>query len=232
MGSSKTAAADHLDADKLYRAHSEFVARFLLRLGANGQDVPDLLQEVFLVAHRRGGFIPGRAKPTTWLAEISFRVLSDRRKKIRRKLEDADTDTVAIAPSGRSTPGDDAEKRQALARVQEALDLLTPEKRAVFVLFELEGESCEAIANGLGIPVGTVYSRLHSARKDFTKCHARITGEPAPMTPPSRTAASTKAGGPKPADGTPKATSATSEPRVDPDVKAGDVSDAAIGAPL
>ena len=180
MGTSKTAPADHLDADRLYRDHAEFVARFLLRLGANGQDVPDLLQEVFLVAHRRGGFTLGRAKPTTWLAEISFRVLSDRRKKIRRKLEDADTESVSMAPSKRGTPGDDAERRQALARVQQALDMLTPEKRAVFVLFELEGESCESIAKGLEIPVGTVYSRLHSARKDFTKAHARLTGEPVP----------------------------------------------------
>ncbi|MBL4684588.1 MAG: RNA polymerase sigma factor [Nannocystaceae bacterium] len=206
MGSPKTTPSDHLDADRLYRAHAEFVGRFLLRLGANGQDVQDLLQEVFLVAHRRGGFIPGRAKPTTWLAEISFRVLSDRRKKIRRKLEDADTEAVAVAPSQRSTPSHDAEQRQALARVQQALDLLTPEKRAVFVLFELEGESCEAIANGLGIPVGTVYSRLHSARKDFTKVHARIIGESVPA--PSKAASA-----------------ATSEKR-------GEVSDAALGAGL
>jgi len=181
MGTPPIADPEHLDADRLYRAHAEFVARFLLRLGANGQDVPDLLQEVFLVAHRRGGFIVGRAKPTTWLAEISFRVLSDRRKKIRRKLEDADTEAVAIAPSRRGTPGDQAERREALTRVQDALGLLTPEKRAVFVLFELEGESCESIATGLGIPVGTVYSRLHSARKDFTKVHARLAGDaPAP----------------------------------------------------
>lgn len=177
VGSSNTAVADgHLDANALYRAHAEFVARFLLRLGAVGQDVPDLLQEVFLVAHRRGGFLPGRAKPTTWLAEISFRVLSDRRKKTRRKLEDADYDAVSVAPSRRSTPGEAAEQRQALARVQQALDTLTPEKRAVFVLFELEGESCDAIAQGLGIPVGTVYSRLHSARREFKQAHGRLAG--------------------------------------------------------
>lgn len=179
QGTSNTAvtAGGHLDAEALYRAHADFVARFLLRLGANGQDVPDLLQEVFLVAHRRGGFTLGRAKPTTWLAEISFRVLSDRRKKIRRKLEDADVDTVHLAPSQRSSPSETAESRQALARVQQALETLTPEKRAVFVLFELEGESCDAIARGLGIPVGTVYSRLHAARRDFTKVHDELAKE-------------------------------------------------------
>src|SRR5436190_1489209 len=143
----------HLDAEALYRAHADFVARFLLRLGVQGQDVPDLLQEVFLVAHRRGGFIMGAAKPTTWLAEIAFRVASDRRKKTKRKPEDADTDAIALLPSGGATIGDTAEARQALARVQRALDTLTPDKRVVFILFELEGESCDAIARGLGIPV-------------------------------------------------------------------------------
>jgi len=179
-GRSKLAAAlgEHLDAEALYRAHADFVARFLLRLGASGQDVPDLLQEVFLVAHRRGGFTVGRAKPTTWLAEISFRVFSDRRKKIRRTLEDADTETVTVAPSPRSSPSERVEKREALARVQTALDTLTPEKRAVFILYELEGESCDHIASGLGIPVGTVYSRLHSARRDFARAHARLSEEP------------------------------------------------------
>ena len=168
----------HLDAEALYRAHADFVARFLLRLGAQGQDVPDLLQEVFLVAHRRGGFIMGSAKPTTWLAEIAFRVASDRRKKTKRKLEDADTDSIALAAGPGATPGDAAEARQALGRVQQALDALTAEKRVVFVLFELEGESCDAIARALGIPVGTVYSRLHAARREFARVHAQLQAEP------------------------------------------------------
>ena len=176
--SSSPAVAEHLDAEALYRAHADFVARFLLRLGARGEDVHDLLQEVFLVAHRRGGFTVGPAKPTTWLAEIAFRVASDRRKKHNRKLEDADTDTVALAPAKSASPGERVEARQALARVQQALDTLTPEKRAVFILYELEGQPCDAIAKGLGIPVGTVYSRLHSARREFAKAHAKLAGEP------------------------------------------------------
>jgi len=173
----------HLDAEALYRAHADFVARFLLRLGAQGQDVPDLLQEVFLVAHRRGGFVMGTAKPTTWLAEIAFRVASDRRKKTKRKLEDADTDSIALAAGAGATPGDTAEARQALGRVQQALDALTAEKRVVFVLFELEGESCDAIARALGIPVGTVYSRLHAARREFARVHAQLQAEPVVASP-------------------------------------------------
>jgi RNA polymerase sigma-70 factor, ECF subfamily len=165
---------EHLDAEALFRAHADFVARFLLRLGANGQDVPDLVQEVFLVAHRRGGFTVGRAKPTTWLAEIAFRVSSDRRRKTQRKLEDANTEAVNLVPSQASSPGEAVEVRQALARVQAALDGLSPQKRAVFVLYELEGQNCDAIAAGLGVPVGTVYSRLHAARREFAATHSRL----------------------------------------------------------
>jgi RNA polymerase sigma-70 factor, ECF subfamily len=168
--------AEHLDAEALYRAHATFVARFLLRLGARNEDVPDLVQDVFLVAHRRGGFSPGPAKPTTWLAEIAFRVASDRRRKAGRRREDADTDTVVLAPSATDSPGRQAEAREALDRVQRALDSLTPEKRAVFVLFELEGQPCDAIAAAMEIPVGTVYSRLHAARRDFAKAHAALAG--------------------------------------------------------
>lgn len=166
----------HLDAEALYRAHSEFVARFLLKLGVAGQDVPDLLQEVFLVAHRRGGFVLGTAKPTTWLAEIAFRVASDRRKKTKRKPEDADSEAISLLPAAGASPGETAEARQALVRVQRALDVLSPDKRVVFVLFELEGESCDAIARALGIPVGTVYSRLHAARREFAKAHENASG--------------------------------------------------------
>jgi RNA polymerase sigma-70 factor (ECF subfamily) len=53
------------------------------------------------------------------------------------------------------------------------LDALDLDKRAVFVMFEIEGMGCEEIASVLGIPVGTVYSRLHVARRDFEKALAR-----------------------------------------------------------
>ncbi len=189
-----SAGVNHLDADVLFRAHSGFVARFLSRLGADSQDVPDLLQEVFLVAHRRGGFVPERAKPTTWLGAIAVRVLADRRKKLRRVLEDCDTAKVAVVPSRLAGPDDDTDSRRELARVQDVLDRLTPEKRDVFVRFELQGESCKTIADRLHVPVGTVYSRLHSARKDFARVSAEASRAsqsqpvrsppPAPVGPP------------------------------------------------
>jgi RNA polymerase sigma-70 factor (ECF subfamily) len=69
------------------------------------------------------------------------------------------------------------EGRAALRRVQQVLDTLTLEERATFVLYEIEGLSCDAIAAAFEIPVGTVYSRLHNARKRFIEAHARLTSE-------------------------------------------------------
>jgi RNA polymerase sigma-70 factor (ECF subfamily) len=81
---------------------------------------------------------------------------------------------VERAADPAKSPGDAVQLKQSLDRVQEALATLDEDKAAVFILFELEGESCEAIAAGLGVPVGTVYSRLHTARKQFQKAHARL----------------------------------------------------------
>ncbi len=165
----------HYDAASLFRQHAPFVANFLHRLGVGQAELDDLVQEVFLVAHRRGGFIDdGRARPTTWLAEISIRVASVARRSHRRSREQPDQDTVSDAQSREIDPVRSIETQQALDRVQAALDSLEPERRAIFILFELEGESCAAIAAGFGIPVGTVYSRLHKARKQFRDAHTRL----------------------------------------------------------
>jgi len=166
----------HLDAARLFRDHAQFVANFVVRLGMRREEVDDIVQEVFLVAHRRGGFVPGAARPTTWLAEIALRVSSSTRRRLRRSREDPDVQTLADAVSSARSPGEQVETAEALRRVQQALEVLDDAKRAVFILFELEGESCESIAAGLGIPVGTVYSRLHKARKLFMEVHARLVG--------------------------------------------------------
>ena len=168
----------HLDAARLFRDHAQFVANFVVRLGMRREEVDDIVQEVFLVAHRRGGFIPGAARPTTWLAEIALRVSSSARRRQRRSREDPDVQAIADSVSSARSPGEQAETAEALRRVQQTLEILDEAKRAVFILFELEGESCESIAAGLGIPVGTVYSRLHKARKLFMEVHAHLLGGP------------------------------------------------------
>ena len=64
-------------------------------------------------------------------------------------------------------PDDRVQLREQVARVRRALRMLHGSKRSVFVMYEIEGRSCQEIARRLRIPVGTVYSRLHHARKEF-----------------------------------------------------------------
>jgi RNA polymerase sigma-70 factor (ECF subfamily) len=160
------------------------VARFLARLGVQPSDLPDLVQEVFLVAHRHGGFTPDRGRATTWLAHIALRIAANARRSVRRRHEQHDEEAVAQHPAADADPHRSAEAAESLARVERALGSLELDQRALVVL-------CEAIALGLGIPVGTVYSRLHRARRDFQHAYER-TLEPRRATPPIRPARTTE----------------------------------------
>lgn len=167
-----------IGADTLFREHARFVATFLVRLGAPPQSVDDLVQEVFLVAHRLGGSTSNAAKPTTWLALIALRVLSHDRRTRRRHPEVFDETVLAAAVAPSPTQEDVVHATESITLVGRALSALDLEKRALFILFEIEEESCESIAAGLGIPIVTVYSRLRAARQEFRREYARLTRDP------------------------------------------------------
>jgi RNA polymerase sigma-70 factor (ECF subfamily) len=162
-----------IDAESLFRAHARFVARFCAHLRVPADAIDDHVQEVFLVAHRRGGFVPGEASATTWLARIALNVIGTRRRSFHRRREEP-MDDVGESPGFAPPPDRAVEATQALERVQRALDALDVDQRALFVLFEIEGHDCADIAAGLGVPIGTVYSRLHAARAAFTKAHEKL----------------------------------------------------------
>lgn len=153
-------------AGELFRRHAAFLARFLVRYGVLVRDVDDVLQEVFLVAHRHGGYRPGPAKPTTWLATIATRLAASYRQKARtRSFQESAGLAIEAATSDAPTPELTVAIDGELARLHAALQTLPPEHRLAFILFELEGEPCGSIAAATGVPVGTVHSRLHVARK-------------------------------------------------------------------
>ena len=179
-------AGSVIGAEALFRAHATFVAAFVSRLGAAKSEVDDLVQEVFLVAHNKGGYHPGPAHPRTWLAAIALRVTQAKRRSVARRREDAGSTAFDAMTAAGKDPGEALEVAESLGRVQRALDTLDIEHRAAFVLYEIEGESCQAIAEALEIPVGTVYSRLHSARKRFLEAHALDGQSTAPAPRPRR----------------------------------------------
>jgi RNA polymerase sigma-70 factor (ECF subfamily) len=177
MNEKETGTGARIDAGELYRAHAPYVAAFLGRMGARQSDMEDLVQEVFVVAHRRGGFVAGAARPTTWLSEIALRVWWNARRKARtQRAEAPGADEADAQPSDARTPEEEALALDGAARVQRCLDMLDDDHRAVLVLFELQGESTDDIATMLDVPKGTVHSRLHNARKKFRARWERLQG--------------------------------------------------------
>ena len=166
----------------VYDAHLSFVWRSLRRLGVPERSARDAAQDVFLVVYRRLPAFDGGAKISTWLFRICLRTAKDYRRRAHARHELLDGTDLEM----RAAPGADAEReaqrREGLALVEAALDGLSLEQRAVFVLFELEDMTGEEISETLGIPLGTVYSRLRLARAEFwrgiERCRSRRTGRP------------------------------------------------------
>lgn len=162
-----------LDVMAVHEAHADFVWRSLQRLGVRPSDVEDVFQEVFVVVHKRLHTFDGASALTTWLFGVCLRVAAAHRRRawFRREVP---TDDVAETHEAEDERADDLletqDRRAMLAKVLDGMDL---DKRAVLVMFELDELPSEEIAAILGVPVGTVWSRLSAARKQFQKILAR-----------------------------------------------------------
>lgn len=156
-----------LDVERVHAAHADFVFRSLARLGVRDADLPDMLQEVFVVVHRRAASYDGKSKLTSWLFGICLRVAAGYRRKRERRREQALPDGLELASGEEQGPEQACEAARARAELAAILDAMPLEKRAVFVMFEIDAMSCAEIAHTLDVPIGTVHSRLHAARHAF-----------------------------------------------------------------
>jgi len=156
----------HAALEALYRAHFPFVWKALRRLGVPESDLPDGTHDVFLVAFRKLADFDGAAKVTTWLYGICLKHASSRRRRAYLRREVAgDTDPA----DGKSSPAEALDTRQKKLLLERALSAMSLEQRAVFTLFELDGQSGEQIAELMNSSLATVYSRLRLARAEFRK---------------------------------------------------------------
>jgi len=158
------------DLGDLFRQHAHFIARSLRRLGVPAGEVEDAVQEVFVIASRRIETI-GMGAERSFLYGTAMRVASnvrrvDRRTQARRSPEDVEA-TAEIDP--RPNPEDLVDRSQARATLDAVLETMSVEMRAVFTLFELEEMTTNEIAALLGVPAGTVSSRLWRAREHFDR---------------------------------------------------------------
>jgi RNA polymerase sigma-70 factor (ECF subfamily) len=158
--------------EQVYRTHFRGVWRILRSLGVRDVDLLDVTHDVFLVVHRQLPAFEGRAQLGTWLYSICRWVAKDYRRSapIRREV----VVVVRDLARGLTTARDALDRLDAsdLSQLLEAiLSRMSEKLRVAFVMFEIEEMSGEEIAQALGIPLGTVRSRLHAARAEF---HAEV----------------------------------------------------------
>jgi RNA polymerase sigma-70 factor (ECF subfamily) len=139
----------------------------LRRLGAYPDDVDDLSQEVFLRAFKQAQSYDDTRPARPWLFGIAYRVVSESKRRFRRRGQEVEISEENEPPGDSLDPEGDLQVRQSRALVLAVLERLSLKQRAVLVMHEIDGEKPMDIAQTLGLPLNTVYSRLRLARKQF-----------------------------------------------------------------
>ena len=164
-------AADSIDT--MYGQNLAKVKRWARRLAGPSADLEDLVHDVFLIALRKGFQFRGEATIETWLFGITQRVVwTKRRKSQLRQWLFGQNQTVLVPPDPRS-PQHDLERREDNARLYQALNRLSDAYRTTLILYELEELSGEEVARLTGVPLGTVWVRLHRGRERLMQILAR-----------------------------------------------------------
>ena len=156
----------------LFDRHHESLRQFLLRAAPNSSDVDDIVQETFLTATNAAGSFDGRASGLPFLIGIAVQLIR-RRKRTFARLR-ALYDAFGSAPTTpKPSPEDKLHQAQEEALLQAAIGRLSEEKRLVLVMVEYNGLTGVEVAGILGIPVGTIWRRLHEARAELRQALER-----------------------------------------------------------
>jgi RNA polymerase sigma-70 factor (ECF subfamily) len=157
---------------ELVRRYQDRLYHSVLRLLDNPEDAQDVVQESFLNAYQSLRSFKGDSEFFTWLYRIAFNsaISLKRKQRMVLSIEPGQRGKPLVDPpdeSEFSEPGSALERAEDEARLQDALNRLSSEHRAVLVLKDLEGQKYEIIAEILGVPIGTIRSRLHRARLEL-----------------------------------------------------------------
>jgi RNA polymerase sigma-70 factor (ECF subfamily) len=161
--------------DAVYDAHFDFVWRNVLNRGIPPSGVDDVVQEVFMVVHRKLPEFEGRASLRTWLSVIVRRVVADHVRK--RGNAPAGDPLEEDRPSGAPGPGETLEKKAAVKMLDALLAEMPDAQREVFLLHEVEELTGREIAEAVGANENTVFTRLRAARRIFKEGLARLRGD-------------------------------------------------------
>lgn len=149
---------------ELYDRYQAPLRRFVARATADAEDVDDLVHATFLAAAQSAGRYDGRASCRPWLVGIAAQLLRRRRQAFGRLLS-----LLSSLGGSRATAADPEPSLHARTDVERALRRISEAKRIALLMAEVEGLSCPEIAKALQIPIGTVWTRLHAARRELRR---------------------------------------------------------------
>jgi RNA polymerase sigma-70 factor (ECF subfamily) len=149
---------------ELYDRYQEPIRRFVARATCDAEDVDDLVHATFLAAAESAGRYDGRPSCRPWLIGIAGQLLRRRRQSFGRFLA-----VLSSLRGVRATAADPRPALQARSEVERALVRISAAKRVTLLMAEVEGLSCAEIAAALGVPIGTVWTRLHAARREVRR---------------------------------------------------------------
>lgn len=156
---------------ELVRLYQDRLYNSIYRVVGDPDDASDVVQESFLSAYQSLNSFKGDAEFFTWLYRIAFNTAISLKRKQRATIQmDGRAESSHLEPADVSAfhePGSRMERTEEETILQEALNRLSPEHRAVLVLKDIEGQRYEEIADILDVPIGTIRSRLHRARVDL-----------------------------------------------------------------
>jgi RNA polymerase sigma-70 factor (ECF subfamily) len=163
----RSIAEGHLDAlGELFDRYEPALRRFAVRLGCSRSDADDLVQTTFLEVPRAALRFDAELAVKSWLFGLAaMNVRRHRRSLARRAANLLSWASFKQPISSSEAPALDADIE--LRRVQAAFERLSPKKREVFALVALEGVSGHEAARALGVPINTVWTRLHHARLEL-----------------------------------------------------------------
>lgn len=161
--------------EQIYESSFDFVWRNARRLGVSDGAIDDVVQDVFIIAHRRLVDFEARSSIRTWLFGILLKVAKDHRRSEKRRLvrEQTSAELSVLDSDEPDSPADSMAKKQAADLVMRLLDSLDDEKRAIFVSVELEQMTVAEVAEAVGLNLNTAHARLRSARQAFEQALAR-----------------------------------------------------------
>ena len=147
---------------KLFQSYAPRVKSYMIRQGADAGTAEELAQETLLTVWRKAALYSGeKGSATTWIFTIARNLRIDR---LRREVPWQELPEGHDEEASSDTPPDEAlSEKERGARVQEALGALPPEQQDVVLLSYVEGLSHSEIAERLGLPLGTVKSRMRLA---------------------------------------------------------------------